>query len=203
MKSLTSKLDEIVENRRKTLHERIEQRKREMAQNRGEQLVLYQVLGFDVEEGQKIDLYQNIGRFLYRYAGALLEDLTETIFEELKNAKSISIPNSVSSSPQMFEIDSYVEEDNKAHEIKWRNATTDGDHVRRDFDKTRCVSSADMIPVRVMFYMPDRKQALRIQERVKESYQRDGEAYIEEDAWDYVKRYTGFDLKSYLFDKIS
>ena len=36
--------------------------------------LLYRVLGVTNEEGNLIDLYQNKGRFLYKYAGAFLEE---------------------------------------------------------------------------------------------------------------------------------
>lgn len=36
--------------------------------------ILYQVLGVSPKEGHDIDVYQNKGRFLYKYAGAFLED---------------------------------------------------------------------------------------------------------------------------------
>ncbi len=36
--------------------------------------LIYRVLGISNKEGKLIDLYQNKGRFLYKYAGAFLED---------------------------------------------------------------------------------------------------------------------------------
>ena len=36
--------------------------------------LIYQVLGISTTEGKQIDVYQNTGRFLYKYAGAFLEE---------------------------------------------------------------------------------------------------------------------------------
>ena len=38
--------------------------------------LIYQVLGVSNKEGKLIDVYQNKGRFLYKYAGAFLEEAT-------------------------------------------------------------------------------------------------------------------------------
>lgn len=35
--------------------------------------LIYRVLGVSAIEGQQIDLYQNKGRFLYKYAGLFLD----------------------------------------------------------------------------------------------------------------------------------
>jgi hypothetical protein len=58
-----------------------------------------------------------------------------------------------------------------------------------------------MIPVRVMYYMPNRKQAIRIQERIIAIYREHGEAYTGKEAWQYIRDYTGFDLRAYLYQE--
>jgi len=195
---LHSILDEIIECNRTSLHQKIEERRIEMAGNSLEHFRLYEVLGFSEEEGIKIDLYQNIGRFVYKYAGAILEQATVAVLQHTKVGQSIRIPNTISRNPRNFQIDFFVRPDNKAHEIKWRDATTDGDHVTKERNKVQCIIGAGMIPVRVMYYMPNRKQAIRIQERIIAIYKEHGEAYTGKEAWDYIRDYTGFDLHGYL-----
>jgi len=56
-----------------------------------------------------------------------------------------------------------------------------------------------MIPVRVMYYMPNRKQAIRIQERIIAAYAKHGQAHIGRDVWNYIHTCTGFDLHAYLY----
>jgi len=109
-------LGEIVRKNCKALHKKIEERRSEMKKNNIEHYKLYELLGFSREEGYKIDLYQNIGRFLYKYAGAILEDTTTAILSEIKGGQIIRIPNTISPNPKNFEIDSFVRDDNKAHE---------------------------------------------------------------------------------------
>lgn len=198
---LHSILDEIIERNRTSVHQKIEERHIEMAGNSVEHFRLYELLGFSEEEGRRIDLYQNIGRFVYKYAGALLEQATIAVLQHTKEGQTIRIPNTISQSPKNFQIDFFVELDNKAHEIKWRDATTDGDHVRKEHNKLQCIIDAGMIPIRVMYYMPNRKQAIRIQERIIAIYREHGEAYIGKEAWKYILNYTGFDLYAYLYQK--
>ena len=199
--SLRSRLDEIVQKHRNALQRQVAARRREMEENSLEHLRLYELLGFAEDEGRKIDLYQNIGRFVYKYAGALIEEATVAVISELKGGRPLRIPNTVSSSPKQFAIDCFVEQDNKAHEIKWRDATTDGDHVYKERSKVQCIVAAGMIPVRVMFYMPNRKQAVRIQLRIIETYRASGEAYVNREAWNYIREYTGFDLYGHLYER--
>ena len=198
---LHSVLDGIVERNKKTLQQKIEERRLEMSENSIEHFKLYRVFGFSDEEGFRIDLYQNIGRFVYKYAGALLEQSTVAVLQYTKDGESIRIPNTINRSPKRFQIDFFVRSDNKAHEVKWRDATTDGDHVRKEHDKVQCIIDAGMIPVRVMYYMPNRKQAIRIQERITTIYREHGEAYTGKEAWQYIRDYTGFDLRAYLYQQ--
>ncbi len=194
-------LDEIIERNRASLHQRVEERRVEMIKNNREHFRLYEILGFSEKEGHKIDLYQNIGRFLYKYAGALIEETTVAVLQYAKEGQRIHIPNTISQNPKNFEIDFFVKPDNKAHEIKWRDATTDGDHVRKEKNKIQCIKKAGMTPIRVMYYMPNRKQAIRIQEKVISAYREYGEAYTGKEAWDYIRDYTGFDLYTHIYRK--
>ncbi len=42
--------------------------------------LIYRVLGVQETEGKLIDVYQNKGRFLYKYAGSFLEEATKLCF---------------------------------------------------------------------------------------------------------------------------
>nr|WP_252902797.1 ApaLI family restriction endonuclease [Paucilactobacillus hokkaidonensis] len=75
------------------------------------------------------------------------------------NAVKIRIPNTLGDSPKTFEIDCLV--NNDAREIKWRDATTDGDHVTKEHTRLQVVSEAGYKPIRVMFFYPNRKQGER------------------------------------------
>lgn len=56
------------------LRSQVEQRVVDMEEDDYSHHILYQVLGVSPKEGHDIDVYQNKGRFLYKYAGAFLED---------------------------------------------------------------------------------------------------------------------------------
>ena len=70
---------------------------------------------------------------------------------------------------QTFEIDCLVGD--RAHEIKWRDATTDGDHVTKEHTRLKVISNKGYTPIRVMFFYPNRDQAKKIQEVLKTIYE--------------------------------
>lgn len=165
-----------------------------MPKNRNYFVKIYRVLGVTNEEGNLIDLYQNKGRFLYKYAGAFLEEAAVLcIKHKYSYASKVKIPNTLGSKPKTFEIDCLV--DNLAHEIKWRDATTDGDHITKEHTRVRVISDKGYIPIRVMFYYPQRVQAQRIQDTLKTLYQGIGGKYYYGDlAWKYIEEFTGINL---------
>ena len=160
--------------------------------------LIYRVLGVAQEEGRLIDVYQNKGRFLYKYAGSFLEAATKLCFKEaFPESGSIRVPNTRGQRPRTFEIDCLV--GNEALEIKWKDATTDGDHITKEHTRIQVISDAGYKPIRVMFYYPNRMQAVRIQETLETLYEGvNGEYYYGEGAWDYVLRRTRIDLKATL-----
>ena len=75
------------------------------------------------------------------------------------------------------------------------DATTDGDHITKENTRMQAVRDAGYKPVRVMFYYPNREQAIRIQKTLESLYKSvDGEYQYADAAWAYVKRRTGVDL---------
>ncbi|VRE09013.1 restriction endonuclease R.XbaI [Streptococcus pneumoniae] len=53
-----------------------------MANDNKSHYLIYRVLGISFEEGENIDLYQNKGRFLYKYASSFLEEAAVLSFNE-------------------------------------------------------------------------------------------------------------------------
>lgn len=162
--------------------------------------LIYRVLGISHYEGQQIDLYQNKGRFLYKYAGSFLEQATKKCFEHaFPSSGSIRIPNTRGQRPKTFEIDCLV--GNDALEIKWKDATTDGDHITKEHTRIQVIADTGYTPIRVMFYYPNRQQAMRIQQTLETLYQGiGGQYYYGDGAWDYVEERTGVDLKAILVE---
>ncbi|WP_103591532.1 ApaLI family restriction endonuclease [Campylobacter concisus] len=160
--------------------------------------LIYRVLGVSKEEGKLIDLYQNKGRFLYKYAGAFLEEAAFICFKyKYSKAKKVKIINTQGSKPKTFEIDCLIE--TNAHEIKWRDATTDGDHITKEHTRVQVIKAKGYIPIRVMFYYPQRTQAKKIQETLETLYKGiGGKYYVGDSAWAYIKEYTDIDLMEIL-----
>ncbi len=166
----------------------------EMKADDNSHYLIYRVLGVSEDEGWNIDLYQNKGRFLYKYAGSFLEAASILCFAEAyPESRKMKVPNTMGSRPATFEIDCLVDSD--AIEIKWKDATTDGDHITKEHTRIKVISAAGYTPVRVMFYYPQRLQAQRIQAALETLYKGIGGEYFGGDrAWDYVKERTGVDL---------
>lgn len=176
----------------------IQQRKLEMRNDDSSHFLIYQVLGVETQVGHLIDEYQNMGRFLYQYAGKFLEDATKLCFQyAFPESRSYKIPNTSGNHPQTFEIDCLCGQN--AIEIKWRDATTDGDHIAKERMRIQAIKDTRLIPIRIMFYYPNREQARNIQHKLKELYLNlGGEYYCSDEAWEYVKSQTTIDLKSIL-----
>ena len=157
--------------------------------------VLYQVLGVTAREGHDIDVYQNKGRFLYKYAGSFLESAAKLcIIHKYPEAVTTRIKNTAGQRPATFEIDALVP-NGDAFEIKWRDATTDGDHITKEHTRLKVVADAGYHPIRVMFYYPNREQARRIQRTLETLYAGvGGHYYYGDSAWQFIEKYTRVDL---------
>jgi hypothetical protein len=175
---------------RKAIDERLE----EMKSDDRSHFLIYQVLGIGDQEGQLVDEYQNKGRSLYKYAGSFLEEAAKLCFlERFPESGSVRIPNTRGRRPKNFEIDCLVASD--AIEIKWRDATTDGDHITKEHTRIHAIVDAGHTPIRVMFYYPNRAQAMKIQQTLETLYKGvNGQYYYGDTAWQYVKERTEVDL---------
>ena len=178
----------------KELQSRVNTRIEEMKEDDNSHYLIYRVLGVSDEEGNLIDLYQNKGRFLYKYAGSFLEETTLIcIKHKYPNACRVRIPNTLGKRPRTFEIDCL--EGNNAHEIKWKDATTDGDHITKEHTRIKAIKKQGYTPIRVMFFYPQRTQAIRIQETLETLYNGvNGKYYYGDAAWQYIYDYTGVNL---------
>jgi hypothetical protein len=171
-----------------------------MEQDDRSHVLIYQVLGVSENEGKLIDVYQNKGRLLYNAAGRFLQEAAMLCFvRKFPKAGKAGVPNTHGRRPKNFEIDCLVGKD--ALEIKWRDATTDGDHITKEHTRMQAICDAGFKPVRVMFYYPNREQAVRIQQTLESLYKSvQGEYHCADAAWAYVKRRTGVDLLGILRD---
>ena len=203
MTELKEKIEKLAKKYSDNLNIKVQERVREMAKDNKNHYLIYRVLGISFEEGENIDLYQNKGRFLYKYAGSFLEEAAVLCFNEkfgTENAKKVKIPNSEGTKPKTFEIDCLVGEKH-AYEIKWRDATTDGDHITKEHTRIKVIHNKGYIPLRLMFYYPNRTQAIKIQQTLETLYNGiGGKYYYGDSAWEHLRAVTGIDLLSILTD---
>ena len=198
MEELKKKIKTLAETYSANLKGKIEARKEEMKADDNSHYLVYRVLGITTKEGQLIDSYQNTGRFLYKYAGSFLEEAA-TLCLNFKFPEGIKtkVVNTIGQRPKTFEIDFL--NGNDALEVKWKDATTDGDHITKEHTRVQVIKGHGYKPIRVMFYYPQRDQAIRIQETLKTLYTGvQGEYYGGTEAWEYLQEYTGVDLKDIL-----
>ena len=66
--TIKNKIIELANSCSKTLQEKIAGRMSEMQADNHQHYLIYKVLGITSKEGELIDIYQNKGRFLYKYA---------------------------------------------------------------------------------------------------------------------------------------
>ncbi len=196
--SIEDELRALAKTYAEKLSKKIDARIEEMKEDDQAHFLIYRVFGITTKEGQLIDLYQNKSRFLYKYAGSFLEEATKLCFKyKFPESGTIKIPNTAGQRPKTFEIDCLVDPD--AIEIKWRDATTDGDHISKEHTRIKVISAAGFKPIRVMFYYPNRQQAQRIQGTLETLYKGiGGEYFWGDNAWNYVINRTGIDLKTLL-----
>jgi hypothetical protein len=198
MENLKNKIKELAETYAFNLKERINERKDAMKSDDTSHYLIYRVLGITTKEGELIDTYQNTGRFLYKYAGSFLEEAaTLCLNYKFPEGAKTKVENTLGQRPNTFEIDFL--NGNDAIEVKWRDATTDGDHITKEHTRVKVIKENGYKPIRVMFYYPQREQAIRIQETLKTLYAGvEGEYYGGDEAWDFLKTYSGVDLKAIL-----
>jgi type II restriction enzyme len=200
MEDLKRSIALLADKYARELTKRVHEREEEMRSDNVAHYLIYQLLGVQGEEGYLIDLYQNKGRFLYKYAGAFLEEVAFLCFKhQYPDATKIRIPNNQGQRPKTFEIDCLIR--NEAYEIKWRDATTDGDHITKEHTRVKAIQSQGYIPVRLMFYYPNREQAVRIQRTLETLYRGvGGQYYFGDSAWTHLQHETGVDLQKMLID---
>ncbi len=198
MDELEKQIRDLAESYSSNLSDKIQTRRTDMKADNNSHYLIYRVLGITEKEGELIDVYQNTGRFLYKYAGSFLEEAATLCLNfRFPEGMKTRIENTLGQRPKTFEIDFL--NGNDAIEVKWRDATTDGDHITKEHTRVRVIGNHGYKPIRIMFYYPQRDQAIRIQETLRTLYAGVGGAYYGGDeAWQFMKEYTGVDLKTIL-----
>ena len=77
---IKEQIRELAKEYANKLDGKIDDRVKEMEDDDQSHFLIYRVLGITTKEGKMIDIYQNKGRFLYKYAGSFLEEATKFCF---------------------------------------------------------------------------------------------------------------------------
>lgn len=186
----------LAEREREALRDRIEARTAELATDSRDHHLIYRALGLSAGDSHDVELNQNIGRFLWSRAGKLIQEAVQLCFRaRFPGADKHRLPYQDGTRQRFYEIDLLVGSD--AYEIKWRDATTDGDHVNKEEARIRRCVAEGLRPVGLTFFLPTRKQARRIQTRLSTIYQElGGVHHVEQAAWQHVEEQTGIDLRA-------
>lgn len=78
--SIEEEVRRLADRYAENLKVRVDQRLEEMESDDNSHYLIYQVLGITGNEGKLIDVYQNKGRFLYKYAGSFLRMPQKPVF---------------------------------------------------------------------------------------------------------------------------
>ena len=197
MANLKAEITALAERYKSNLSQRMSARTEEMETDGNQHYLIYRALGVSASEGKKIDLFQNKGRFLYKSAGGFMEEAVILCLQnKYQSAKTIRVENTSGTQPKTFEIDCLVN-DRDAFEIKWRDATTDGDHINKEHTRLKVIANHGYNPIRMMFFSPMRDQSIKIQRKLHSIYENEGGKFYEaQDAWKFLEEYTEVDLYS-------
>ncbi|MBN1987902.1 MAG: ApaLI family restriction endonuclease [Bacteroidales bacterium] len=106
MGNLKNKIKELAEIYASNLKEKIDERKEAMKSDDNSHHLIYKILGITTKEGELIDIYQNTGRFLYKYAGSFLEEAaTLCLNSKFPDGIKTKVENTLGQRPKTFEID--------------------------------------------------------------------------------------------------
>lgn len=195
---ITQVIHAIVDKHHHQSRQRIEQSLADLKQAQHDHEWMLELAGGVGEEIRQMESAHQSLRIIYRAAGSIMEESVKACLCRLKNYQpSQKLDNLIGNRPKQHEVDCLV--GNRAYEIKWRDATTDGDHRSKEIERIRNMLAHGLTPVRLMFFIPHNKSAMAIQQSVRKSYEELGGHYhCGPDAWEHVKKLSGHDLRQIL-----
>lgn len=176
------------------MNHRMAKRFHEMKEENKAHHLMFRVLGYTDAEATAIEEQEQRARFVYANAGKFADKSVKLCFMRVfSDAKTIKIPNPYGAKPKTFEIDVALES-RDGIEIKWRDATTDGDHRNKEKARVRAVADAGYKPIRVMLFDPNRDKAIKAQAELREIYREVGGEYLSgKDGFDFIQERTRID----------
>lgn len=162
------------------------------------QYLAAQALGVSAEEAGQIALAAIQARLLQKYTRQFVEEAVRLCLQA-KHPKGVKVTlkNPSGTAPKSFSVDFLQGTD--ALEYAWRETDADARTIPLLHEKLKVVRAQGFKPIRLVFYSPGSQQHQRHYDILRTIYAGvQGEFYLGEDAWKFVKNYTGTDLKALL-----
>lgn len=193
------KIAEIADNQIRCMNHRLAQRLLEMKSERTDHYDIFAALGVFSSEARLMEEQEQRARFVYANAGKFADKSVKLCFTTaFPDAKTVKIPNPFGEKPKTFEIDVGLPNGDGV-EIKWRDATTDGDHRNKEKARVKAVAMAGYKPVRLMLFDPNRDKAIKAQAELRAIYTEIGGEYLSgTEAFDFIEKRTGVDYSAIL-----
>ena len=150
-------------------------------------------LFYDKKEVELMEMYHNRARILSANMGRMFDDIAKFVIAEVQGGRSEYIDNP-GGHPKKFEIDIINHHKKIAYEIKWRDAGTDGDHKAKEYRKVDLLVEKGYKPIRLTFFLPELARSLNTQRQIIEYYDKYGETYTGNEAFEYLNKLAGINL---------
>jgi hypothetical protein len=192
--NLFSEIQNLALQQIRLMNHRMEERFLEMKEESKAHHLMFRVLGYSDAQATEIEEQEQRARFVYANAGKFADKSVRLCFTSAyPDAKTVNIPNPFGDKPKKFEIDVALA-NGEGIEIKWRDATTDGDHRNKEKSRVRAVADAGYKPIRVMLFDPNRDKAIKAQDELRRIYGEVGGEYLSgKDGFDFIRERTQVD----------
>lgn len=198
--SIKEDLESYLDDQISAINGRIESRIDKLETEDPDYYKVLKLFGLSPSEAAQMDKYHNIGRFVFRNLGTIMEDLTLACLKSQWNGQcNAGIKNTISPSPDKFGIDWLNEDKRVGYEIKWRYATTDGTTVKKIKNMATQLDRKGYTPIFLTYYQSKRKQPLRCYNQIADHFESlGGQVYSKDEAWEHINEFTGFDLFEFI-----
>ncbi len=159
---------------------------------------MLELAGAPLSEIARMEKAHQSLRIIYRAAGSIMEESVKACLSNLNGYRpSQKFENLIGNRPKQHEVDCLVGQN--AYEIKWRDATTDGDHKSKEIERIKNIIEHGLTPTRLMFFIPQNPGAAKIQKGLRKAYEDlGGHYYCGKEAWDHVTEISGHNLREML-----
>jgi hypothetical protein len=188
-----NKIHLIISEYHKKIKDNILKTKQIMEDFKNEHHEIYELF-YSKEEINLIEKYHIMARILSANTGRIFDNVVKFIISDVEGGQT-EYWNNLNSHPMKFEIDIVNHTKKIAYEIKWRDATTDGDHKNKEFRKVDFIKNKGYKPIRLTFFLPELERSVKAQKDIIDYYSMNGLSYTGKEAFEYINTLANIDLK--------